>query len=132
MMVGEDFILADDETGAEEVFLNFGSAALQAIDHVSVAIFERLAVGIDRTVTQRAVCALVEEGNRNVQQADAGGVGANDAFGCVGLRFYFFQAVRCLIQLFAEAGDFASIGGGKPLPKIVGLFLELPFLLGDV
>src|SRR5580704_4884276 len=111
MMVGEDFILADDETGAEEVFLNFGSAALQAIDHVSVAIFERLAVGIDGTVTQRAACALVQEGNRNVEQADAGSVGSNDTFGGVGLRFYFFQAVSCLIQLFPEAGNLAGVGG---------------------
>src|SRR5580704_5887244 len=122
MMVGEDFILADDETGAEEIFANFRGAAFEAVDHITVAVLEGLAIGIDGAVTQRPPCTLVEKGNRDVKQAYARSVGPNNAFGGVGLRFYFSQPARGLIQLFAQAGDFAGVRSGEPLPKIVGLF----------
>src|SRR5277367_3937419 len=108
-MVGKDFFLADDETRAEEVFANFGGAAIEAVDHVAVAIFERLAVRIDRSVTQGAMRGLVEKRNGDMEQADAGSVGSNDAFGGVRLRFYFLQPARGFVQLFAQAGDFAGI-----------------------
>src|ERR1700675_1060136 len=132
MMVGEDFILADDETRTEEIFANFRGAALEAVDHVAVAVLEGLAVGIDRAVTQRTMRALVKKGNGDVEKADAGSVGSNDAFGGVRLSFYFFQPAGGLIQLFAEAGDFAGVRGGEFLAKIVRLFLKPSFLLGDV
>src|SRR6202795_1391152 len=101
MMVGEDFILADDETRAEEIFANFRGAAFETVDHVAVAILQRLAVGIDRAVAQRATRALVEKGNGDVEQTDAGSVGSNHAFGSVGLRFYFLQTASGFVQLFA-------------------------------
>src|SRR5580700_2036963 len=101
MMVGEDLILADDETGTEEIFANFRGAAFETVDHIAVAVLEGLAIGIDGAITQRPSCALVEKGNRDVKQAYAGSVGPNDAFGGVGLRFYFLQPAGGLIQLFA-------------------------------
>ena len=67
-----------------------------------------------------------------MEQADAWSVGANDPFRGIGFRFHALQAAGGLFQSFAQTGDFAVIRSGEFLAKIVGLFLELLLLLGDV
>ena len=41
VVIGEDFAVADDKAGAEEIGANFGSSAFRCVDGIAFAIFKR-------------------------------------------------------------------------------------------
>src|SRR5215472_16272208 len=98
-------------------------------DHgVPVGVPNRLAGAGESRVVEREAAGLILKADRDVDQADARGVGADDTLGASRLRFYLAESLLGSGQLAAQ-GCRPVRGSLRHLrAKVFGLFLELLLL----
>src|SRR5262249_2751743 len=109
MMVGENASIAHDKASAEEIGAHFRCAALHRVSRISIAILERLTVGVDGNVPQWPPGRTVQEVDGYVEQTNARGISSNHIFCCLRFRLHPPKKTRGLLKLLAQGGHFRPV-----------------------
>src|SRR6266566_5988164 len=102
VMVGEDAVVANDKSRAEEIGANLRCAAFQGVNGIPITILEGPAVGSDSPVAERAPGTPVDERDGDVQETNTGRIGTDHSLGGLGLRFHSPKAASGIVELFSE------------------------------
>ena len=94
-----------EKSGAENIELHFGSAALERQNRLAIAILQRVALRIETRVAQPASALLIAKSNGHVQETNALHIRGNERLGRVAVLFHERQPRIGVLQLFLQRGN---------------------------
>src|SRR5215472_16359267 len=125
MISQEPAVLADEERRAQRLSPDLGARPLERDQWVPFDVLNRLAGAGESKVAKRPAAGLIMKADCGVDQADARGVGADDALGAGRLRFHPTELLLGFGQLAAQGSRLVRGGLRHLRAKVLGLFLEL-------